>query len=83
MNGTGVIKSPRFPSNYPVDILCEWKLCVKQGSRITLRFTDFEVRTNECKLIVIHWRRGKNEMCIICIMHFACECVLMRFQQRE
>ncbi|XP_074621556.1 uncharacterized protein LOC141880074 [Acropora palmata] len=47
VNGTGFIKSPRFPLNYPVDILCEWKLCVKQGSRITLKFTDFEVEPTQ------------------------------------
>ncbi|KAK2563539.1 Matrilin-2 [Acropora cervicornis] len=49
VNGTGFIKSPRFPLNYPVDILCEWKLCVKQGSRITLKFTDFEIITYSSK----------------------------------
>ncbi|XP_067041497.1 tolloid-like protein 1 [Acropora muricata] len=47
VNGTGFIKSPRFPLNYPVDILCEWKLCVKQGSRITLKFTDFEMEPTQ------------------------------------
>ena len=50
MNGTGVIKSPRFPSNYPNNILCEWKLSAKRGSRITLRFTDFEVRIMNASL---------------------------------
>ena len=43
VNGTGEIKSPRYPLHYPIDIVCEWKMCVKEGSRITLTFTDFEV----------------------------------------
>lgn len=42
-NSTGEITSPRFPLNYPDEANCEWKICVSQGSRIKLTFSDFEV----------------------------------------
>ena len=40
---TGVVKSPRFPLNYPDDVDCEWKIRVEEGSRIKLTFIRFEV----------------------------------------
>lgn len=42
---SGVITSPRFPSSYPDDANCEWKIAVDDGSRITLTSVMFEVRS--------------------------------------
>ena len=39
----GEIKTPRFPLNYPDEVNCEWKICVEEGSRVKLTFSDFEV----------------------------------------
>ena len=46
---SGVIESPGFPSRYPHDANCEWKISVDDGSRITLTFVDFEV----CLIILL------------------------------
>lgn len=40
---SGEIKSPGFPSHYPNDINCEWKIIVANGSGIKLTFLEFEV----------------------------------------
>lgn len=86
MNGTGFIKSPRFPLNYPVDILCEWKLCVKQGSRITLKFTDFEVEpTQGCSFDALEVFSGdstdvNNRLAKVAVKRLSETLVLLRHQ---
>lgn len=40
---SGEITSPRFPSSYPDNANCEWKIAVDDGSGITLTFVMFEV----------------------------------------
>ena len=44
---SGVITSPRFPSSYPDEANCEWKIAVDGGSRITLTFVMFEVQNSK------------------------------------
>ena len=44
---SGVITSPRFPSSYPDEANCEWKIVVDNGSRITLTFVMFEVKSSK------------------------------------
>ena len=44
---SGVITSPRFPSSYPDEANCEWKIAVDDGSRITLTFVMFEVQNSK------------------------------------
>ena len=38
------LSSPRFPSNYPNDLLCEWTVTATGSrSRITIRIIDFDL----------------------------------------
>ena len=66
VKGTGVIKSPQFPSNYPPTLVCEWKLFARQGSRIILTFTDFEVRIINVSLQLFIWGKAYY---ILSILH--------------
>lgn len=40
---SGVIQSPGFPTSYPDNANCEWKIVADGSSRITLTFVDFLV----------------------------------------
>ncbi|XP_033117212.1 low-density lipoprotein receptor-related protein 12-like [Anneissia japonica] len=37
----GYFTSPNFPSNYGFNLLCQWKVIVKEGNTIQLRYVDF------------------------------------------
>ncbi|KAK3754222.1 hypothetical protein QZH41_013126 [Actinostola sp. cb2023] len=39
----GVIKSPRYPETYPNFAHCVWNIKVRQGFRVRIRFTEFNV----------------------------------------
>ncbi|CAG0904749.1 unnamed protein product [Darwinula stevensoni] len=44
MDGWGVIKSPSYPNEYPVDLQCLWT--ISAGSPITLTFEEFSLDDN-------------------------------------
>lgn len=41
----GVIKSPQYPDNYPIDKKCIWKITVSPGNQILLNVTDFKIES--------------------------------------
>ena len=40
---SGVVVSPRFPSNYPSVADCRWTIQAPQGAQVTLEFTAFDL----------------------------------------
>ena len=42
----GSFQTPGYPSSYPANSDCSWKIVVASGSRITLQFLDFLVEKN-------------------------------------
>lgn len=45
-----MFNSPNYPSMYPNDLNCTWKLSVPQGYRVKLNFTQFELEwSEECR----------------------------------
>ncbi|XP_066158935.1 cubilin [Euwallacea fornicatus] len=39
----GIIESPNFPSEYPKDQNCNWKIVVPKGNKINISFSDFSI----------------------------------------
>ncbi|XP_005090873.3 uncharacterized protein LOC101859905 [Aplysia californica] len=44
----GSVTSPGYPSPYPADSVCVYRIQAQAGARISLEFTDFEVETTPC-----------------------------------
>lgn len=42
-DGNGTITSPSYPSNYPKNKECTWKIIGPKGQRISLKFKDFKL----------------------------------------
>ena len=43
---SGIIKSPKYPSNYPVSTTCEWDVNVRPGRKITVRFDNMQIASD-------------------------------------
>ncbi|CAK1552576.1 unnamed protein product [Leptosia nina] len=43
----GVIESPGYPSNYPLNLDCLWTVVVGKGNRINVTFTNFDIFTSQ------------------------------------
>ncbi|XP_045491488.1 LOW QUALITY PROTEIN: cubilin homolog [Colias croceus] len=41
----GVIESPGFPSNYPMNIDCLWSITVGKGNKINITFSHFNIKS--------------------------------------
>lgn len=47
---SGVIQSPNYPENYPVDVLCQWVIQLPPQYRIRLEFIDFQLeKSTSCQ----------------------------------
>ncbi|KRY83620.1 Neurogenic locus notch -like protein 2 [Trichinella pseudospiralis] len=59
---SGVIKSPHFPSNYPDNSECSWKIVTNPDSLIWLRFLllDIEGIPGQCHFDVVKIYNGEN-----------------------
>ncbi|XP_063304941.1 discoidin, CUB and LCCL domain-containing protein 2 isoform X1 [Pelobates fuscus] len=44
---SGTFTSKNYPQTYPNNTVCEWKIQVKQGERIQLKFGDFNVEDSD------------------------------------
>lgn len=42
----GVIKSPKYPSNYPASTTCEWDVRVRAGRTISVRFDNMQIASD-------------------------------------
>ncbi|KAL0271771.1 UNVERIFIED_CONTAM: hypothetical protein PYX00_008763 [Menopon gallinae] len=60
----GVIKSPNYPNLYPNGIACSWVIHVKNGHKISLNITDFDLERpfvfeeKKCKFDYLEIRDG-------------------------
>ncbi|XP_067928524.1 bone morphogenetic protein 1-like [Watersipora subatra] len=61
MNGT--LKSPSFPSMYPMNKKCIWQLVAPEGYRITINFTYFDLEGNnqDCEYDSVEVKGGIGE----------------------
>lgn len=58
----GVIKSPRYPAQYPADTSCVWTITVKTGYYVKLRFHSFDVEPYEgCKTDMLEIKDGGDK----------------------
>ncbi|XP_033110748.1 cubilin-like [Anneissia japonica] len=48
VTNTGAFTSPNYPGLYAHARVCEWRITVQSGHRITLDFTDFDLEDNGC-----------------------------------
>ena len=47
----GEIVSPGYPDNYPNNSVCVWTITGREGDRIRLTFTDFDLEeSQDCQL---------------------------------
>ncbi|XP_072507728.1 cubilin [Notamacropus eugenii] len=46
LTGEGIIRAPFYPSAYPHEKTCDWKISQPQGQVILLNFTDFQIGTS-------------------------------------
>ena len=49
---SGVITSPNYPSNYPPDVNCTYRIFVTEGRHIRLNFTSFNTESFSDELFV-------------------------------
>lgn len=42
----GLIKSPKYPANYPASTTCEWDVAVRQGRTIKVRFDRMDIASD-------------------------------------
>ena len=42
---TGEFTSPNYPSNYPANTLCTWKITGQPGKKIKVTFLDFDLQS--------------------------------------
>lgn len=42
----GGFTSPKYPSNYPAESHCTWKITVRRGAYISVTFTDIDIEGN-------------------------------------
>ncbi|XP_042887922.1 blastula protease 10-like isoform X2 [Penaeus japonicus] len=47
-NASGIIRSPRYPKNYPWNAVCEWWIVAPEGKKIQLEFTTISMRDRKC-----------------------------------
>lgn len=40
---SGVIESPNFPDQYPINVDCAWTIVVPKGNKIHMQFSHFEL----------------------------------------
>jgi len=52
MNGT--LKSPSFPSTYPMNKKCIWQIVAPVDYRITLNFTYFDLEGNNVSMQYVY-----------------------------
>ncbi|XP_068094350.1 cubilin [Hyperolius riggenbachi] len=43
----GTLKSPNYPNLYPHDRVCEWRITVPEGKRVTLTINDFQLQEQQ------------------------------------
>nr|XP_008192422.1 PREDICTED: cubilin [Tribolium castaneum] len=62
-SNAGVIKSPGYPNNYPLNIECTWTIQVKPGHQILLNVTDFQLEHyTTCRYDWLEIRNGGSSM---------------------
>ncbi|XP_044176241.1 cubilin-like isoform X2 [Acropora millepora] len=44
----GTLRSPSYPSNYPNNMMCTWKITAPSGSRLMLTFNYFRLENGTC-----------------------------------
>ena len=44
----GTLRSPSYPSNYPNNMMCTWKITAPSGSRLRLTFNYFGLESGTC-----------------------------------
>ena len=44
----GTLRSPSYPSDYPNNMMCTWKITAPSGSRLRLTFNDFSLESGSC-----------------------------------
>ena len=44
----GTLKSPSYPSNYPNNMMCTWRITAPSGSRLQLTFNYFRLESSPC-----------------------------------
>ncbi|CAH0562353.1 unnamed protein product [Brassicogethes aeneus] len=55
----GIIKSPQYPDNYPIEKKCIWKITVESGNQILLNITDFSIESYpNCRYDWLEIRNG-------------------------
>lgn len=52
----GTFTSPNYPNLYPHNRVCEWRITVEEGRRVTLTFND--MKTEE------HWRCSSDYVAV-------------------
>jgi hypothetical protein len=43
---SGIIKSPKYPANYPASTTCEWDVSVRPGRKITVSFDNMQIASD-------------------------------------
>lgn len=57
----GIIQSPNFPQDYPVDKVCSWIIQVQPGDKVVLSFESFAVEGHEvCQYDYVLIRDGES-----------------------
>jgi len=47
---TGSFKTPRYPQNYPKNVICQWKIQVPNDQKIRLEFSKFDLEPDtQCR----------------------------------
>ncbi|XP_029444624.1 cubilin [Rhinatrema bivittatum] len=44
---TGTLRSPNFPNLYPHNRVCEWRITVQEGRRVTLTINDLRIQEHQ------------------------------------
>ncbi|XP_015810319.3 cubilin [Nothobranchius furzeri] len=60
---TGVVESPNFPNNYPVNSMCSWTIQVSSGNVINYTFAAFQLEgiSSSCSFDYIQLYNGPNQ----------------------
>ncbi|KAJ8337763.1 hypothetical protein SKAU_G00367290 [Synaphobranchus kaupii] len=58
---TGVLSSPNYPQNYPINRQCIYRIIVGVNMQIMLNFTDFYLEGNACSYDYLELRDGGYE----------------------
>lgn len=56
----GVIESPGYPSNYPLNLNCLWSIQVPKGNKINVTFTHFDIY--KAHRLYRNWIRTRNPL---------------------